>query len=197
MTKEQFGNLVPRKSLIGIMADGKQKVYLLKFFLCNKEGEYHLLVTEDFDNPSPEKAVSGDLEVCYNQCEYIGTRMTGPEAKALLLKDLAHRLPYGVKCKVAHCDTRTLVGVTSETSGEVWFKFGLLDLMFESYPPLPYLRPLSDMTDEEKKVYYSFGAMIDGVEAITDWLCKNHFDWRGLIKVGLALPATRDMYFKV
>ena len=58
-----------------------------------------------------------------------------------------------------------------------------------------YLLPLSSMTEEQKKEYqyiterwmndssYSIGDSID-------WLNKNHFDYRGLIKKGLAIDAT-------
>ena len=72
----------------------------------------------------------------------------------------------------------------------------------------PYLFPLSSMTEEQKKyisnkwgINEEFDFEIDPnwgeyfvelgytVEFI-DWLNKNHFDYRGLIPMGLAIDAT-------
>ena len=75
----------------------------------------------------------------------------------------------------------------------------------------PYLRPLSSMTEEEKREYFSF---IGGkrpfdcdfsvypieyafiyehdINSYIDWLNKHHFDYRGLIKKGLALEVTEE-----
>ena len=63
----------------------------------------------------------------------------------------------------------------------------------------PYLRPMSSMTDEEKLEYriiqwvykadYSAPEYFDDLKSY-DWLNKNHFDYRGLIKKGLAIDAT-------
>ena len=59
----------------------------------------------------------------------------------------------------------------------------------------PYLFPLSSMTEEQKKEYQYITErwMYDSSYSIsdsTDWLNKNHFDYRGLIKKGLAIDAT-------
>jgi hypothetical protein len=82
----------------------------------------------------------------------------------------------------------------------------------------PYLRSLSSMTEEEKKElskkynwrigngqiqirYHSQGCWDDETECLTeeyiilfDWLNKHHFDYRELIKKGLALEVPEDMY---
>ena len=63
----------------------------------------------------------------------------------------------------------------------------------------PYLRPMSSMTEEEKKElnnvlefqYYSDDSCM--CES-TDWLNAHHFDYRGLIERGLALEAPEGMY---
>ena len=71
----------------------------------------------------------------------------------------------------------------------------------------PYLRPMSSMTEDEKKEFESLGWRVDDLDNNTpwihntynvfdgvDWLNANHFDYRGLIPMGLALPATEGMY---
>ena len=74
----------------------------------------------------------------------------------------------------------------------------------------PYLFPLSSMTEEQREELFtvvldeqvsisdcSFNDMTGYSEILTsyiidaiDWLNKNHFDYRGLIPMGLALDAT-------
>ena len=60
---------------------------------------------------------------------------------------------------------------------------------------LPYLRPMSSMTEEESTEYSRFSLSRYNTECF-DWLNKHHFDYRGLIKLGLALEAPEDMYNK-
>lgn len=124
--------------------------------------------------------------------------------KELLLKDLCARLPYGVKVKCPHWDyerdddfitVETLIGIddkfcyTKDEKGNIdshWYTAPLSPLK-------PYLRPMSGMTEEEKKElnsilefqYYSDDSCM--CES-TDWLISHHFDFRGLIPMGLALP---------
>mgnify|MGYP003442935764 CR=1 FL=1 len=78
----------------------------------------------------------------------------------------------------------------------------------------PYLRPMSSMTDEECNEYqelydYEERSYNQGCEfydewkveindeerlfKITDWLNAHHFDYRGMIEKGLALPAKEGM----
>lgn len=70
----------------------------------------------------------------------------------------------------------------------------------------PYLRPMSSMTDEERGEFRNFGGVMSyspqhdtwTISAFSpeayDWLNKNMFDYRGLIPMGLALEATKNMY---
>ena len=44
--------------------------------------------------------------------------------------------------------------------------------------------------DDEEKSEYDF----EDFELLEDFLLKNHLDYRGLIPMGLALPATEEMY---
>jgi hypothetical protein len=119
------------------------------------------------------------------------------ENKNLLLKDLCARAPYGVKCQCY--DGRiiaSLTGVKSET--ELYFhEFdwkeddGIIEIEFCK----PYLFPLSSMTEEQEEEYndlngYELGCFPHTEEAL-DYLIKNHFDYRGLIPMDLAIDATR------
>ena len=118
--------------------------------------------------------------------------------KKLLLKDLCARLPYGVKCIVTKSrieegqkgDMGKLVcicleGVNCISDIPFFSEFGNFK---------PYLFPLSSMTEEQEKEYnnlncYELGCFPHTEEAL-DYLIKNHFDYRGLIEMGLAINAT-------
>ena len=130
--------------------------------------------------------------------------------RELLLKDLCARLPYGVQCKynrilpigweVSDPSTDgTLQSIEIETSGTVNVKIdgrlhGLSDFK-------PYLRPMESMTLEEYDelmdipniALYKDGKTITNGREV-DWLNKKMFDYRGLIPMGLALPAKEGMY---
>jgi hypothetical protein len=114
------------------------------------------------------------------------------EEKELLLVDLCARLPYNIIM-----------------NGKLTNNIGRDNIDFVLEPALlaaaiacgckPYLRPMSSMTDEEKKEYdhrlecMFYDTMYDDAFA-TDWLNAHHFDYRGLIKKGLALEAPKEMY---
>ena len=115
------------------------------------------------------------------------------EDKDLLLKDLCSRLPYGVKIELTWwvMDEGTYVNVTLEPEHIEQL------LNYENYITeiKPYLFPLSNMTEEQKKEYQYITErwMYDSSYSISDsidWLNKNHFDYRGLIPMGLAIDAT-------
>ena len=115
------------------------------------------------------------------------------EDRALLLKDLCARLPYGVKVSIRSDYTGTL-----ETMELNCFH---LDSTYSiEYRMLrPYLRPMSTMTEEEREEYTSIThsqnwLIIGEADKYVDWLNAHHFDYRGLIEKGLALEAPEDMY---
>lgn len=69
----------------------------------------------------------------------------------------------------------------------------------------PYLRPLSEMTDSEwaeldEKIIQAGGIgynhQYNDATAIVyiDFMLKHHFDYRGLIDMGLAIKAPKEMY---
>ena len=119
------------------------------------------------------------------------------EDKELLLKDLCTRLPYGVKVKIVdedilrydHSEEGFIVG-KENVNDDCFVIQGSSDSYVLSYSDFkPYLRPMSSMTEEEKKECLK----ITFVEA-TDWLNSHHLDYRGLIEKGLALEAPAGMY---
>ena len=123
-----------------------------------------------------------------------------PEQKNLLLKELCARLPYHVivEYKGANVDlTQYARSVKLESCK-------------------PYLRPMSSMTDEDvkeiQKINWQFckpengliecfvGDADDGycsvsqMARIINYLNAHHFDYLGLIPMGLAIEAPKDMY---
>ena len=136
--------------------------------------------------------------------------------KQLLLKDLCGRLPYHVRVKVWLKD-----GTTEEGFFDFEHNYGDVMMDFFFYDKLkdlkPYLRPMSSMTEEEsaelsniisewfdKELFYlteepfleyALSRINHSISPkLFDWLNKNMFDYRGLIPMGLALEAPKDMY---
>ena len=119
--------------------------------------------------------------------------------KDLLLKDLCARLPYGVKVAffnedlTHHSEPKTLIGIECINN----LNYSRLEdedgntTIVEFVKP--YLFPLSSVTEEQKSQYsYFLTRIIDGYDSslLIDWFHKNHFDYRGLISMGLAIDAT-------
>jgi len=125
------------------------------------------------------------------------------EDKELLLKDLSARLPYGVKVQVGEDMCMTLRQIDSNCFCECW---GNEDFKCHSRWMLPFLRPMSSMTEEEKEEYISIkqgecnGCVLTGKGdqntefLLVDFFNSHHFDYRGLIEKGLALEAPEGMY---
>ena len=142
--------------------------------------------------------------------------MTTQEDKELLLKDLCARLPYGVKILHTGWDwdgdtdfdtVETLIGIDDKFIYTVWDKTGDREKHCLSvFNWKPYLRPMSSMTEEEKKEYYTFQYKFtlqtyeyqelnkETFSEYLNWLNKNMFDYRGLIEKELALEAPEGMY---
>lgn len=109
--------------------------------------------------------------------------------KELLLRDLCGRLPYGVKGVEANtlCSLNTVTRFKSIVKN---IEYKIEHLGFK-----PYLFPLSSMTEEQYENFLLTNSEItlNGVICSTrgfDFLNKHHFDYRGLIKKGLAIDAT-------
>ena len=118
------------------------------------------------------------------------------EEKELLIKDLSARLPYLVKgiyqWKGNESFDREL---TPTVYGELFSSLNSTgDTSF-----VPYLRPMSSMTDEEKTlmatICLKYVSNVEGaVSELSDFYNSRHFDYRGLIEKGLALEAPEGMY---
>jgi hypothetical protein len=147
------------------------------------------------------------------------------EQKDLLLKDLCARLPYGVKILIQDIFEYSIVSPerhvldVSNFSDIFCFNYEKLDkrmkkAMRERPDDIvikPYLFPLSSMTEKQKKEYnrwkhevpvchYEYGDVVEEVELFDspesfEYLIENHFDYHGLIPMGLAIDATGlDIY---
>ena len=133
------------------------------------------------------------------------------ENKELLLKDLSIRLPYVVKGTITYDKSNTVFTVEG-INNNVLHLSDAEECYVEDFKP--YLRPLSSMTEEEKKdILQSLnihgdidneGNLLLGVECdiITLKVCKKYlgelnkrmFDVCHMIEKGLALEAPEGMY---
>lgn len=149
--------------------------------------------------------------------------------KQLLLKDLAARLPYGIICKYwaedyakdcgdfIHEDEGKLESI-SLTNREAVIDITCVDLDTDIIKP--YLRPMSSMTEEERKemgeaikkdhispygevktsgVDNLLLSSVKGATNLIDWLNKKMFAYRtyngkDMFELGLAIPAPEGMY---
>ena len=141
------------------------------------------------------------------------------EDKELFLKDICARTFYNVKVSVPILSfvegekpctgpielvsvnvidgTCTVGNKYAQTSGVRMFTRGGKLIC------KPFLRPMSDMTEEEKNEYRNIDnrsyscpmdyAHIPALDRI-DWLNAHHIDFRGLIQKGLAIETTKEMY---
>lgn len=135
--------------------------------------------------------------------------------KDLLIKDLCARIHYNVvgKCEIdASYDTpfdtiyqtHKFDAVVYGLKADSLFVYPLIENKDEQefaneevangidiLDFKPYLFPLSSMTEEQQANLTKFVANgIHGENILYDWYNKNHFDYRGLITMGLALDAT-------
>ena len=135
------------------------------------------------------------------------------EEKSLLLKDLCARLPYGVKVwykyysenvtekfatSIRLVDEKIALSRKFNREGDWYPVEEANELLIK-----PYLRPMTSMTEEEDKEFWkivdNYGSGSDAFDGFelgddVDWLNAYHFDYRGLIPMGLALEASAYMY---
>lgn len=113
------------------------------------------------------------------------------EQKDLLLKDLCARLPYGIKGNYQNSDDKLLRSIT------IVYNYLKPNGMVMTGDIKPYLFPLSNMTKEqtEELIKLINTGQNDNNEFMRslcriDFYHKHHFDYRGLIPMGLAIDAT-------
>lgn len=146
--------------------------------------------------------------------------------KDLLIQDLCGRLPYGVKIELRNSRKYHHENISKGNRNTVDKLKGFTGKYFTIYHdnPLdwdwsdsdvevedikPYLFPMSNMTEEQKKEcnfaddldsdildaalctnHYNRTGIPTVIYNLVDWCNKNHFDYRGLIPMGLAKDAT-------
>lgn len=121
------------------------------------------------------------------------------ENELLLIKDLCARAPYRTKVSVGCWEVSHKGKPKLVLYERLLTPFLLHDIEDnDAWEYIkPFLRPMSSMTEEEKKEYKHFVAFSGnstGAANFVDWLNKNHFDYHGLIEKGLALEAPEGMY---
>ena len=120
-----------------------------------------------------------------------------PEEKQLLLIDLCAREPYHPRIQVFNQGYEGFQDGEFDTN--LWLHH-IDAFRFDRIEIFPYLRPMSSMTDEERKDWYRYSKVdydcefkpeptlsLDHCHLSVDWLNKKGFDYRGLIPMGLAL----------
>jgi hypothetical protein len=121
------------------------------------------------------------------------------EEKSLLLKELSARLPYDLQVKTGEDDEPyTLLSVHPNKDIaligiDMGGVYATSKVKIDTIKP--YLRPMSSMTDEEKKEHFGRTMTIDIVQTskeVIDWMNRHHFDYRGLIEKGLAIEVTEE-----
>lgn len=127
----------------------------------------------------------------------------------LLLQDLTSRLSFGVMCEYKNETYSTTKPLLLTDICRVKTKTGFIywDCYFEDNGgqdiPVeivrPYLRPLSSMTEEEKCEFdeftfevISFFGQVKEAAQLMIWLRKHHFDYLGLIDLGMAIEVTEE-----
>lgn len=127
--------------------------------------------------------------------------------KELLLKDLCARLPYGIKFLRESWNYEwdqelSVIEVLEDIDKDGYINKTKVHNVEDIKP---YLFPLSSMTEEQKQYLknrfcydwdgepydlWKYQIEIGDTDELIDWFNKNHFDYRGLIPMGLAIDAT-------
>ena len=129
------------------------------------------------------------------------------EEKELVIKDLLLRTQTDVLVKVPGEDKPKELGKRVR-----WIiTFGRAKSLEDCLTGLiPYLRPLSDMTEDEISEFerfvfpaeeddggnYQTGVLEKDIPGYIDWLILHHFDIYGLLEKDLAIKAEKGMYEK-
>ena len=121
------------------------------------------------------------------------------EDKDLLLRDLCARLPYKTKIQLTEYSDLTGEKLPSKIKTLDYCMLGKAQAYCKGFRKdeiKPYLFPLSSMTEEQMEEYNNLRQDINDklkdwkCAELLDWVNKNHFDYRGLIEMGMAIDAT-------
>lgn len=122
--------------------------------------------------------------------------------RELLIKEISCRLPYSIKAQVLGWDEEKgevevpLKVYSINTDGYLSFEYNHYSVKTAYVEDCRlYLRPLGSMTEKEEKEYRNMGAYckyptLKDLSNIFDWLNAHHFDYRGLIELGLGIDCT-------
>ena len=114
------------------------------------------------------------------------------------------RFLTGILYAVYPQENRVIIDELSEPIAQYNVRCGGFDI--DECNVRPYLRLMSSMTEEEREEFRVLGGVTSyspqhntwAVSAFSpeayDWLLANHFDYYGLIPMGLALEAREGMY---
>ena len=131
----------------------------------------------------------------------------------LIIADLCAKLQYNLLVQRGQ-RVRKVLAVYPDSNRIVLDNSPYMPQTYSVDEVKPYLRSLSNMTEKEKSDFcwmthkeydgydnndcpiYTGNNTVDcdRIDEVIDFLNSHHFDYRGLIKQGLALEATSDMY---
>ena len=128
--------------------------------------------------------------------------MTQEDRKSLLT-DLCARLPYNLYIRVEEFNVPKNEAITEGFVGNYikdnrcndYDADDILNELSDGCIDIkPYLRPMSSMTEVEKHIYDTMtrGYTVHQQTSLFDWLNAHHFDYRGLIPMGLAIAVTKE-----
>jgi hypothetical protein len=170
-----------------------KKVYLVVPQFKGVE-EYDFTVNQEFSTKKEAEA--------YGEKNYPGIYEIEEviENRHLLYIDIMGRIPYGTKFRF-ELDKKTFKTISFNEDKEIPCLESIYSYWIRKGYILPYLRSMSSMTTEEGKEFvklHTDDRLIGKIEQLdgmsVDWLNSHFFDYRGLIKMGLAIEAPKDMY---
>ena len=121
------------------------------------------------------------------------------EEKELVLQDLLGRLPYGVTIKDENGDYINVNLYTANLEHLIdRVGSGIDKLALRSFESMNMNERIGiyDLVHKLYRIYY-MDVVINGEDnlpPIYEWVNRNNFDWRHLIKKGLAVEMPEDMY---
>lgn len=126
------------------------------------------------------------------------------EERELLVTDLCARFPHSVYAQLNGQDMK-IIDINYSRGEAVFTLVGDTKtyLGVEGERIRPYLHPIESMTPEDKEEYIKTFETLETVAGLKltypsarsyDFLNKKHYDFRGLIKLGLATVAPDWMY---